>query len=109
MLDNRLFTDADVEKYKAGRENDLKECDDTRRLCRNALKRAQRAGNEDEIFKLRRDISHLSEMMSRYRKEIKICERILDDAPEIEKQMKYIRERMELQRQRYRNRGGWER
>ena len=109
MLDNNLYTNTDIEKFNAGKENDLKECEDTRRLCRNALKRAQRAGNEDEIFKLRRDISHLSEMMSRYRKEIKICERILDDAPEIEKQMKYIKERMEMQRQKYRNRGGWER
>lgn len=109
MLDNNLRTDEDIEKYKAGKEADLRECEDTRRLCRNALKRAQRAGNEDEIFRWRRDISHLSEMMSRYRNEIKICDRILDDAPEIEKQMKYIKERMELQRQKIRSRGGWER
>ena len=109
MLDNNLRTDEDIEKYKAGKEADLRECEDTRRLCRNALKRAQRAGNEDEIFRWRRDIAHLSEMMSRYRNEIKICDRILDDAPELEKQMKYIQERMEIQRRKIRSRGGWER
>ena len=109
MLDNNLRTDEDIEKYKAGKEADLRECENTRRLCRNALKRAQRAGNEDEIFRWRRDISHLSEMMCRYRNEIKICDRILDDAPELEKQMKYIQERMEMQRRRIRSRGGWER
>ena len=54
-------------------------------------------------------VSHLSEMMSRYRNEIKICDRILDDAPELEKQMKYIQERMEMQRRKIRSRGGWER
>lgn len=110
MLDNNLRTDEDVREFRAAKENELKECEDTRRLCRNALKRAQRAGNEAEIIKLHRDISSLSEIMSRHRKEIKICDRILDDAPEIEKQMKYIKERTEaIQRQRYRNRGGWER
>ena len=109
MLDNNLRSNEDIAKYKAGKEADLRECEDTRRLCRNALKRAQRAGNEDEIFRWRRDISHLSEMMCRYRNEIKICDRILDDAPELEKQMKYIQERMEMQRRRIRSRGGWER
>ncbi len=109
MLDNNLRTDEDIEKYKAGKEADLRECEDTRRLCRNALKRAQRAGNEEEVFRWRRDIAHLSEMMSRYRNEIKICDRILDDAPELEKQMKYIQERMEMQRRKIRSRGGWER
>ena len=109
MLDNDLRTDEDIRGFIAAKENELKECEDTRRLCRNALRRAQRAGNEEEIFKLRRDISDLSRIMARYRKEIKICDRILDDSPEIEKRMKYIRDRtLEMQRQRYRNRD-WER
>ena len=110
LLDNNLRTDEDVQSFKAGKECDLKDCDDARHNLRNALRRAMRAGNTEEIEILRRDISRITEAMALYRKEIKICDRLLDDAPEIEKQMKYIKERTEaMQRQRYRNRGGWER
>ena len=106
MLDNDLCTDADIEQFKAGKEAELKECDDARRILRNALKRAQRAGKDDEIISLRRDISHLSETMERFRKQIRICDRILDGAPEIEKQIKYIKERTEMQRREIRRKGG---
>ena len=110
LLDNNLRTNEDVEKFRAKNETELKACDDARHNLRNALRRAMRAGNSEEIDNLRRDISRITEAMALYRKEIKICDRILDDAPEVEKQMKYIKERTEaIQKQRYRNRGGWER
>ncbi len=110
LLDNNLFTNEDVDKFKAAKEDELKDCDEARQALRNALRRAMRAGNDDEIMRLRSNISSLSAAMERFRKQIRICDRILDDAPEIEKRMKYIKERTEeMKRQKFRNRGGVER
>ena len=106
MLDNDLLTDADIAGFKTEKETELKECDDARRILRNALRRAERAGNQDEIVKLRSDISSVSAAMDKLRKQIKICDRILDGAPEIEKRMKYIKERTEDRRRENRRKGG---
>lgn len=106
MLDNDLSTDADITRFKTEKESELRECDDARRILRNALRRAERAGNQDEIVKLRSDISSLSAAMDKLRKQIKICDRILDGTPEIEKRMKYIKERTEDRRRENRRKGG---
>ena len=92
MLDHDLYTDDDIEKYKAELQAELKEVEEARRVLRNSLKRAVRAENEDEQIELRSDISLLTKRMEKIRKETRICDRLLADKPVIENNMEKVKE-----------------
>ena len=92
MLDHDLYTDEDIDRYKSGLQNELSELDNARRILQNALKRAVRAENTEEQIELRSDISTLSQRMSKVRKEIKICNRLLEDEPVVEQKLHEVQE-----------------
>ena len=95
MLDHDLYTDEDIDEYKTEREAELAELEHARHILQNELKRAVRADNAEEQAELRSDISSLSQRMSKVRKEIKICGRLLEDEPVITEKMQTIREQTE--------------
>ncbi len=87
MLDHDLYTDEDIDRYKHELQNELSELDNARRILQNALKRAVRAENTEEQIELRSDISTISQRMNKVRKEIKICNRLLEDEPVVEQKL----------------------
>lgn len=92
ILDHDLYTDEDIDRYKHELQNELSELDNARRILQNALKRAVRAENTEEQIELRSDISTLSQRMSKVRKEIKICNRLLEDEPVVEQKLHEVQE-----------------
>ena len=96
MLDHDLYTDEDIDRYKSGLQNELSELDNARRILQNALKRAVRAENAEEQIELRSDISTLSQRMSKVRKEIKICNRLLEDEPVVQQKLHEVQAHTEI-------------
>ena len=92
MLDHDLYTDEDIGKYKSDLQTELAQLNEARRILRNELKRAVRAENEDEQIQLRSDISTLTQRMDKVRKELRICDRLLADEPQIEEKMQTVKE-----------------
>ena len=92
MLDHDLYSDDDIVRYKASRQSELSELETERNDLRNALKRAVRADDTMEQMKLRSWISAITDRMNKLRKEIRICDRLLSDAPHVEEKLHEVKE-----------------
>lgn len=103
MLDNDLYTDIDIENFKSDAQKNLDEAIATRQKLRNKLKSAERAENEELQIELKEDIKTLSAGISRYRKEIKISERLLEDKPQVEEIMQELDYEVQLENERKEN------
>lgn len=92
MLDNDLYTDEDVKRYKGEAETEFAEVTEARTSMRNSLKRAVRAGDAAKQNELKSDISFLSERLAKLRRDMKICDRILAGEPKVEAQLQRVKE-----------------
>ena len=110
MLDHDLYTDVDVLRYKGECEDEIEELIEARQRFRNALRRAERAGDPDQIRKCKDDVQLMSDRLALMRKHIRICDSIVKAAPEIEEKITQIEKHAERQEQYYnrnpRTRGG---
>lgn len=95
MLDHDLYTDEDIDRYRNSLQQEMTELADARRILQNALKRAVRAENTEEQIELRSDISTLTQRMSKVRKELKICARLLADEPVVEQKLREVQSQIE--------------
>ena len=95
MLDHDLYTDEDIGRYRNGLQKEMTELADARRILQNALKRAVRAENTEEQIELRSDISTLTQRMSKVRKELKICDRLLAEEPLVEQKLREVQSQIE--------------
>jgi hypothetical protein len=95
MRDHDLCTDEDIDRYRNELQKEMTELSDARRILQNALKRAVRAENTEEQIELRSDISTLTQRMSKVRKELKICDRLLAEEPLVEQKLREIQEQIE--------------
>lgn len=87
LLDNNLYSQEDIVNYANGCEQELAEINEARRLLRNELKRAVRADDLSEQSRIRDEIKACSGRMSKLRKDIKICGRLLEAEPQIEEKL----------------------
>ena len=87
LLDNNLYSQEDIVNYANGCEQELTEINEARRLLRNELKRAVRADDLSEQNRIRDEIKACSGRMSKLRKDIKICGRLLEAEPQIEEKL----------------------
>lgn len=92
LLDNNLFTEDDICDFKENLLKEFSELTDTRRIYRNELKKSIRAEDEPKQLKLKSDISNTTGRLSIIRKQLKICNRIMDNEPRIEGRLKNIRD-----------------
>ena len=90
MLDHDLYNDDDVLRYKNECLAELEELEAARQRFRNALKRAVRANDTENICAYKNDISLLTDRMCLMREHIRICDSILNDAPEMERKQQQI-------------------
>lgn len=74
--ENKLETDVDLANVKMKTEERLSDETNRRKDLRNALKRAERAGNEQEAYSLRNDIAASSRRIKDLRDELEACYRI---------------------------------
>ena len=91
LCDNDLETDEQVLEYKAANEKELQECDEARERFRKLLKLARSKNDEAKIAEYKDDVTFMTERMKLLRKEIKICDRILETEPQIEEKISEIR------------------
>jgi len=110
MLDHDLYTDVDVLRYKGECEDEIEKLIEARQRFRNALRRAERAGDPDQICKCKDDVQLMSDRLALMRKHIRICDSIVKAAPEIEEKYAQIEKHAERQEHYYnrnpRTRGG---
>lgn len=92
MLDNDLYTDEDIKRYRNEAETEIAEVTEARTSMRNSLKRAVRAEDSVKQAELRSDISFLSGRLAKLRKDIKICDRILVEEPKVAAQLQRVKE-----------------
>ena len=110
MLDHDLYTNADVLRYRGECEDEIEELTAARQRFRNALRRAERAGDPDKIREYKGEISLLTDRLILMRKHIRICDSIVKDVPELEQKREQIKNLAERQEHYYnrnpRTRGG---
>lgn len=92
LLDNDLYTDEDVSRFKGECENEIKELTDNRRVLRNKLKSAVRADDVALQYELKGEIKFLSERIKTLRKKSVICDRLLENEPRIENELEQVQE-----------------
>lgn len=92
MLDNNLFTDSDVEEYKEKTLSEIQAISSARQQYRNELKKAVRAEDETKQRELKSNISDLSKRLGLLRQQVRICDRITNYEPYIEKRLNDIRD-----------------
>ena len=90
LCDNDLETDEQVLEYKAANEKELKECAEARERFRYLLKAARNKNDEAKILEYKDDVTFMTERMKLLRKEIRICDRILETEPKIENKISEI-------------------
>ena len=99
LCDNDIETPEKLEKYKDSCKSELQDCNEARERYRKMLKVEARKGNETEVAKIKDEITLLTERMRILRKDIRICDRIQEQEPEIENKINRImndKERKEM-------------
>ncbi len=92
LVENNLHTDDEVKDYVSESEGELQNLSEARRILRNELKKAVRADDSVEQERLKRQIGLLSERMQEIRKDIKVCGRILEHEPQVEKDLHVVKD-----------------
>lgn len=92
LVENNLHTDDEVKDYVSESERELQNLSEARRILRNELKKAVRADDSGEQERLKRQIRLLSERMQEIRKDIKVCGRILEHEPQVEKDLHVVKD-----------------
>ena len=92
LLDNDIHTDNELKEFTDKCKEEFDELTEARRILRNKMKCAVRAENTEEQNELRNDISVLSARLGVLRKQLKVCERIIDNKPKAEEKLHEIHE-----------------
>lgn len=92
LVENNLHTDDEVKDYVSESEGELQNLSEARRILRNELKKAVRVDDSVEQERLKRQIGLLSERMQEIRKDIKVCGRILEHEPQVEKDLHVVKD-----------------
>jgi len=92
MARNGLMTAGDIAAYKSSAESLMSSLSEERRILRNSLKSFKRRGDESGIEAVRKDIAARSEQIKDIRREIKLCEEILERAEGIKLRLEYAME-----------------
>lgn len=92
LLDNDLYTDEDVSRFRDKCKAEMNDLIDTRQQLRNQLKCAVRADNIPLQATIKSDIKQASERIKLLRNRITVSERILETEPVIEKDLQAVKE-----------------
>lgn len=90
MLDHDLYTDKDVKEYLSDLQGEVPGLIDARQRFRNALKRAVRSDDLPKQKEYKDEIALLSARLALVRKQMKICERILEEEPLVEQHLRNV-------------------
>ncbi len=92
LCGNDIHTRDQLLEYKGKAESEMSELIEARRILRNDLKKAVRMGNTAEQSELKYHISVLSQKIKKCRRDITVCERILEDKPMVEEKLRQIQD-----------------
>lgn len=92
LLDNDLYTDEDVSRFRDKCKAEMNDLIDTRQQLRNQLKCAVRADNIPLQATIKSDIKQASDRIKLLRNRITVSERILETEPVIEKDLQAVKE-----------------
>lgn len=98
LLDNDLYTDEDILKFKTECQNEINELTEARKKLRNQLKCAVRADDISEQKEIKADISVMSQRIKKLRKNISVCDRLTENEPRIENNLHNIGELTDRQK-----------
>ncbi len=90
LCKNDIETPEQLDKYRASCESEIQECNEARNRLRKMAKAAERLGNKKEVAELKDAISNLTERMKVLRKDIRTCDRIYLEEPEIKNKINKI-------------------
>ena len=92
LCGNDIHTREQLDEYKGKAESEMSELIEARRILRNDLKKAVRMGDAAEQSELKYHISVLSQKIKKCRRDIMVCERILEDKPMVEEKLRQIQD-----------------
>lgn len=95
---NKIETVSQLAEAKQGAEARIESLCELRRDIRNAMKRANRAGNPEEIVEVKAQLSAVSGEIRKYRKEVKMCDSIAERSVQVQLNLEQIQEQKITQR-----------
>ena len=90
LTEHNISTQAELYAYKVNTEEKMKELINKRTELRNAYKRASRAGNTKECSALSSQIAVCSQDISVLRKELKMCNSIVEEVEQLREKLRRI-------------------
>lgn len=95
---NKIETVAQLADAKQSAQGRMESLYELRKDLRNALKRANRVGDIEEITGLKAQIATVSSELSKCRKEVKMCDSITERSVQVQLNLEQIREQKTTQR-----------